>query len=165
MREQLRSHLGILQQKDARWRIFHDLHNAEERLSVEHLVVSPNGMFMVVPLDLSGSRVVIDGDDLHENGEHRDDIAQTRTRALHVGRALGVATRLGYDVIPVVTPLGHVSLEIDSPPKGVFVVPRGNLIRWLRSREVLFDDTRTDILVDMVSELAGTNLSESLPTR
>lgn len=147
----LRDHLNLLAEKDSRWHVLHNLETPDAAIQAQHIAMGPAGVFTLRSREFAAD-VVVRGEQLFCGGEPLPDLARSRAEAERIAAVLEVSLGRVIPVRAVFSPLGPVAVTVERACPQVDVVPRGNLIRWLRSRPVVLDDDTARLVKETVLE-------------
>jgi hypothetical protein len=111
------------------WHVFHDVPVGDRRANIDHLVVSPVGVFTLNTKNVRG-KVSVNARSFRVNDYARDYLHKSVHEAERASRLLGAAVGRPVDVHPVLVVIAD-DVEIAELPSDVYVgSPRG-VKRWL----------------------------------
>ena len=138
--EKVADRLAKLVAKDPRWRVLHAIPVGERGSDIDHLAIGPAGVFTINAKYDAGAKIWVGGDTLLVNGARVPYVRNSRHEARRAGRLLSAATGLETSVTGVVVPVRADDVVVKAQPDGVRVVPRFQLVRWLRRQPEVLDD-------------------------
>lgn len=119
-----------------------------ERTVVDHVVIGPSGVHVLLTRAHPGGRVWAAGRALLVDGVRSDGAADAARSAEAVRRVLA-ARGAAVPVIPALVVDG--ARGIDAEPSTVAVIAAQSAVEWLRTRPVLLDADTRDLVVELTS--------------
>lgn len=135
--------------------MLHAIPVGERGADIDHLVIGPGGVFTVNAKHHPGARVWVGGSTVLVNGHRQPYVRTSRYEAARTTRLLSSTCGFGVPVEGLIVTVRAEDVVIKQQPKGVSVVPRHQLARWLLQRE----DFHTPEVLEAVYEMARRSLT------
>lgn len=148
--EKVGRQLAKLVRKDPRWRVLHSIDVGSRGSDIDHLVMGPGGVFSLNAKHHRGAAIWVGGNTVMVNGQRQPHVRNARFEADRASRLLSSACRRGVAVKGVVVVVNARDVVVKAQPTDVHVLPRMQLVAWLRRH----GETLTDPLVDEIYEMA-----------
>lgn len=123
------------------WRVLHAVPVGPDRPAISHLVIGPTGVFTLATRHYRSGRpqvlpdkieAQVIGEDIRIHGESMSYVAEARAQAWRTARALSAGAGQRVFVRPAVVLVGVDDVRYHGIPERVDVLPRRQLLRWLR---------------------------------
>ena len=144
--EKVASKFDKLIRKDPRWRVLHAIPVGSRGSDIDHLLVGPGGVFTVNTKHHPGAKIWVADGTVMVNGRRHPYIRNSRHEAARAARLLTAACGFPVSVEGVIVAVRADAVTVKSPPDGVHVVPRIQVVRWLRRRTEVHSPAAVDAI-------------------
>jgi len=133
------------------WTALHSVPIGDRGSDIDHVVLSPAGLFTVNTKFHEDARVWVGSKRLLVNGQKTDHLRNSRFEAERVARRLTQVVGIPVDVTPIIVIVDARSITIREQPDDVVVLRESELARWLRRRPVTIRDPDLTIIGQAVA--------------
>lgn len=144
--EKVASKFDRLIRKDPRWRVLHAIPVGSRGSDIDHLLVGPGGVFTINTKHHPGAKIWVADGTFMVNGRRQPYIRNSRHEAARAARLLTAACEFPVSVEGVIVAVRADAVTVKSPPDGVHVVPRIQVVRWLRRRTEVHSPAAVDAI-------------------
>jgi hypothetical protein len=159
--EKVAAQLTRLARKDPRWRFVHAIPVGNRGSDIDHLVVGPGGVFTVNAKHHPRAKIWVGGNTFLVNGHKQHYIRNSRHESDRAAKLLTAACGRPIHVEGLIVTVNAADVVVKSPPAGVHVTWRKNVVSWFRR----LGDVLGAEEIDAVYEAARRSTTWSSPLR
>lgn len=147
--EKVGAQLAKLERRDPRWRSLHAIPVGTRGSDIDHVVIGPGGVFTVNAKHHPGKKIWVGGNTFLVDGFQQPYVRNARFEAARAADLLARACGHPVAVQGLIVPVNAADVTVKSQPTDVHVVPRMQLVRWLRRLGPSLDDDQVSALHDV----------------